>query len=50
MPDVYSKTGIKTQELIEAVVNKIKPSLVVVIDSLGTYKEMRLASSFQIST
>ncbi len=50
VPDVYSKTGIKTQELIEAVVNKIKPSLVVVIDSLGTYNEMRLASSFQIST
>lgn len=50
VPDVYSKTGIKTQELIEAVCNKIKPNLVIIIDSLGTYNEKRLASSFQIST
>lgn len=49
-PDVYSNTGIQTQEFIEAISNKISPNLVIIIDSLGTYNEMRLASSFQIST
>ena len=49
VPDIYSKTGIKTIELIDAVCKKIEPSTVIIIDSLGTYNEIRLACSFQIS-
>ena len=50
IPDVYIKTGIKTSDIIEAVTNKLKPDLVVIIDSLGTLNEKRIATSFQITT
>ena len=49
-PDVFGNTGIRTSIIIEAICNKIKPTLVIIVDSLGTYSEDRLATSFQIST
>ena len=49
-PDVYTKTGIKTSDIIEAITGKISPDVVIIIDSLGTLNENRIATSFQITT
>ena len=50
IPDVFANTGIKTNVILESICEKVKPDLVVIIDSLGTINENRLACSFQITT
>ena len=48
-PGVYAKTGIETSKIIESVVNKIKPSIVIVIDSLASGSIDRLNKTIQIT-
>lgn len=47
-PNVYSKTNIPTFDYIQALKNKIKPEICLIIDSLSTTSVVRLGSSFQI--
>ena len=47
--DVFGKTGIESAEIIEGVTKVIRPSLVIVVDSLATTKLERLCKSVQIS-
>ena len=46
---VYSKTGIETSLLIKSVVKEIKPSLIIVIDSLASASIDRLNKTIQIT-
>lgn len=48
-PSVLGKTGIETGEIIKAVVEKITPDLVIVIDALATNNPLRLFKSIQIT-
>lgn len=48
-PGVLGTTGIETQEMISAVVEKIKPSGLIVIDALASNKISRLLKTIQIS-
>ena len=43
-------TGIKSHEVLSALVDKLKPSAIVIVDSLATASADRLGTSFQIST
>lgn len=47
---VLGMTGIQSAELIAGAVEKIKPSCVILIDSLATGSVSRLGKSFQISS
>ena len=47
--NIYANTGIDTDRLIKAVVDKEKPDLVIVIDSLATSNIERLGMSFQLT-
>lgn len=47
---VLGMTGIQSAELVAGVVEKIKPSCVILIDSLATGVVSRLGKSFQISS
>lgn len=47
---VLGRTGIQSAELASAVTDKIKPSLVILVDSLATGCVTRVGTSFQIST
>ena len=49
IPGVYAKTGIETSSIIESIVNKIKPSIVVIIDSLASASIDRLNKTIQIT-
>lgn len=49
VPGVMAKTGIETSEYIKTIVNKIKPSLVIVIDALSSSSIDRLNKTIQIS-
>ena len=48
-PGVYAKTGIETNTIIESIVKKIKPNLVLVIDSLASGSLERLNKTIQIT-
>lgn len=48
-PSVLGLTGIETADTIEAVVGKIKPNIVVFVDSLCASHSIRLGKSFQVS-
>lgn len=48
-PGVLGTTGMQTVDIISALVSKIKPSEVVLIDSLATGAIQRLGRSFQLS-
>lgn len=48
-PGVMGITGIETGEIIKGVVEKIKPSLVIVIDALASMKMERVSTSIQLS-
>ncbi|NLZ25432.1 MAG: GPR endopeptidase [Clostridiales bacterium] len=50
LPGVYGETGIETFDTVKAVAEKIKPSLIIAVDTLITSKPKRLYSSFQLST
>ncbi|MGE5397804.1 MAG: GPR endopeptidase [Chitinophagales bacterium] len=48
-PGVLGITGIETFEIIKGIVEKIKPSLVIVIDSLSAQNTDRIGTTIQIS-
>lgn len=47
---VEGVTGIKTSDTVEGLCEKLKPSCVILIDSLATSSATRLGTSFQITT
>lgn len=49
-PSVLGKTGIETADIIDAVCEKIKPDMIIIIDSLCASAVSRLGKSVQIST
>ncbi len=49
-PGVMGQTGIETSDIIQAVVKKEKPSLVVVIDALAARSIRRINQSIQFTT
>jgi spore protease len=48
-PGVLGTTGIETFEIIESVVNRVKPNMVIVIDSLASQSVQRVGKSIQLS-
>lgn len=48
-PSVMGKTGIETLEIVQGVTNKIKPKLIIAIDSLASRSIERVNKSIQIS-
>ena len=48
-PGVMGETGIETGDIIESIVNKIKPSYLIVIDSLASKSIERLNKTIQIT-
>jgi len=48
-PGVLGQTGMETAEIIFSVAEKIKPSLVILIDALASRKISRLATTIQLS-
>lgn len=48
-PGVMGETGIETSDIIEAIVKKIKPSYLIVIDSLASKSIERLNKTIQIT-
>lgn len=49
-PSVTGSTGIETKDLIEGIVEKIKPNLLIVIDALASSSIDRLNKTIQITT
>lgn len=49
VPSVLGLTGIESFDIITSIVEKIKPSLVIAIDSLCASSHTRLGTSFQIN-
>ncbi len=47
-PGVLGTTGIETEEIIEGVVEKIKPDLIIVIDSLASQSVTRIGTTIQM--
>lgn len=48
-PGVMGETGIETSDIIEAVVNKVNPNYLIVIDSLASKSIQRLNKTIQIT-
>lgn len=48
-PGVLGTTGIETSEIIMSVVEKVKPSIVIVIDSLASSSIHRIGNTIQLS-
>ncbi|MDF2866503.1 MAG: hypothetical protein K0R72_1321 [Clostridia bacterium] len=48
-PGVLGTTGIETSEIIESVVKRVKPNVVIVIDSLASQSVNRVGKSIQLS-
>lgn len=48
-PSVMGKTGIETYEIVKGVVDKTKPKVLIVIDSLASRNIERISKSIQIS-
>ena len=48
-PGVLGTTGIETLEILEGIVDKIKPKLLIVIDALASRSIERISSTIQIS-
>lgn len=48
-PGVMGETGIETSDIIESVVNKIKPDYLIIIDSLASKSIERLNKTIQIT-
>lgn len=47
-PGVLGLTGIETSEIIQGVVKKIKPDIVIVVDALSSRKTSRVSTTIQI--
>ena len=48
-PGVTGQSGLETKEFVEALVNKIEPALVIVIDALATRSSDRLCRTIQLT-
>ncbi len=48
-PGVLGTTGIETLEILEGIVSKIKPKLLIVIDALASRSIERISSTIQLS-
>ena len=48
-PGVMAQTGIETEELLQAIVKKTKPDLVIVVDALASRSVKRLCTTVQIT-
>lgn len=48
-PGVLGTTGIETVEILEGIIDKIKPKLLIVIDALASRSIERISSTIQIS-
>lgn len=48
-PGVLGTTGIESAEIIEAIVKKVKPDLVIAIDALASRSLDRISTTFQLS-
>ena len=49
MPGVLGTTGIETYEIVKSVVDKIKPDIVIAIDSLASSSMHRIGNTIQLS-
>ncbi|GMQ56736.1 GPR endopeptidase [Vallitalea sediminicola] len=49
IPGVMGQTGMETFEIVQGIVNKIKPSLVIAIDALASRRTTRVNSTIQIA-
>lgn len=49
-PGVMGTTGIETGEIIQGIVNNVKPDLVVAVDALASRKMERVNTTIQLST
>ena len=49
VPGVLGSTGIESAEIVESVVNKVKPDIVIAVDSLMSQSISRLGKTIQIS-
>lgn len=50
VPGVYAATGIESEELCSAVINKVSPDIIIAVDALAAAKARRLYNSFQLTT
>ena len=48
-PGVLGTTGIETQEILQGIIENVKPKLIIVIDSLASKSIERISSSIQIA-
>ena len=48
-PGVLGTTGIETMEIVSAIINKISPKLIIVIDSLASMSVSRVGKTIQLS-
>ena len=48
-PGVLGTTGIETLEILEGIVEKVKPKLIIVIDALASRSIERISSTIQLS-
>ena len=48
-PGVLGTTGIETLEILEGVVEKVKPKMLIVIDALASRSIERISSTVQLS-
>ena len=48
-PGVTAQTGLETKDFVEALVNKVSPQLVIVIDALATRASNRLCRTIQLT-
>ena len=48
-PGVMAQTGMEAEEIIESLVKKVKPDILLVVDALATSSIRRLATTVQIS-
>lgn len=49
LPGVLGTTGIETSEIVKSVVDKIKPDIVIAIDSLASSSMQRIGNTIQLS-
>ncbi|GKX31140.1 germination protease [Vallitalea longa] len=49
IPGVMGQTGMETFEIIQGIVNKIKPNLIIAIDALASRRTTRVNSTIQIA-
>ncbi len=48
-PSVSAKTGLETYDIIKGISDRVKPDLIIVVDTLASRKTSRIASAYQLS-